>query len=83
MRLAASIASAVARLALFKSQVVFDGALYASGQFLSTFWRVQSSLVRQNIPGEFSAFLIVLKDHSMLRWTWAQAMNGFRWDGKR
>jgi len=69
MRLAASIASAVARLALFKSQVVFDGALYASGQFLSTFWRVQSSLVRQNIPGEFATFVIILVDHRMLRWT--------------
>ena len=61
---ASSSRSAVARLALFKRQIIFDGALYAGGKFLSAFWRVQSSLVRQNIPGEFAAFFIILGDHS-------------------
>jgi len=62
-----SLKSAVARLALFKRQVIFDGALYASGKLFSAFWCVQSSLVRQNISGEFAAFVIILGDHSLLR----------------
>ena len=62
-----SLKSAVARLALFKRQIIFDGALYASGKLFSAFWCVQSPLVRQNISGEFAAFVIILGDHSLLR----------------
>ena len=66
---AASIVSklGVARLALFKRQIIFDGPLYACSEFLPTFWRVQSTLARQNMSRKLAAFFCKLRNHSKLR----------------
>ena len=65
-RVAPASASAVARLALLKGEIIFDYALDASGKFLSAFGRVQSALVRQDISGEFAALFFKLWGHSTL-----------------
>jgi hypothetical protein len=76
MRVAlASASSAVARLALLKGEIIFDCTLYAGGEFLSAFWRVQSTLVRQDISGEFATLFFILRGHSTLRWTLSQEMS--------
>lgn len=64
-----SSTSGVAGLAFLEGEIIFDCALYAGGEFLPAFWRIQSALARQDIPGEFAAFFLVVWGHSMLRWT--------------